>query len=165
MSQQGMCPKQVGFYPEMAEPTEQAGPNMNIILSARMECKANISAWEMYRVNPAQTGWVEVLRPVAGAPGMTYRVVHRTFMAAVSNTGFQRVHLAIPLPVERSDVLAVRPINTKQFIHNREDLTRLLNWPNRNCQNHLRPNANGTPADIARCWNRHRKFALRAILN
>ena len=161
-----MCPKQVGFYPEMAGPIREAprGSNMNIILSARMECKANISAWEMYRVNPTQTGWVEVLRPVAGAPGMTYRVVHRTFMAAVSNTGIQRFDLAIPLSVERSDVLAVRPINTYQFIHNEIDATR-LDWPNRSCDNNLRPNANGTPANIAGCWNRHRKFALRAILN
>ena len=161
-SKQQICPKYVGFYPENLHGSGRGA--MNIMLSARFACKTSMVALEMYRIRPTETGWVEVLRPVAGGPGERYKVVHRTFVPAVSENGIQKINLGSGLSVEAGDVLAIRPFGSYQFIANAYDPNRLVGQ-GRRCKDIKRPAIDGSPADITRCDLVYRKFALRTILN
>ena len=162
ISKQQICPKHVGFYPEILNGGGNSG--MNILLSTKLPCNASIVALEMYRILAAETDWMEVLRPVAGEPGERYKVVHRTFVSAVSEDGIQKINLGLGLSVEPGDVLASRPSGSYQFIDNAYDSNR-LDWANKYCLVHQRPANDGSPTDITPCRLLYRKYALRGILN
>ena len=159
--EQVMCPKQVGYPPERLNGSGTGA--MNILLTTRFVCNATIAAWEMYRIRPLNTGWLEILRPVGNISGEIYRVIHRTFVPAVAQNGIQRIEVGYKMEAEPGDVIAVRP-DVVQFVDN-VYYQRQPDWLTKRCNGGDRPAIDGSPSNITPCLAIYRKYSLRVIVN